>query len=106
MSPYQSTIDWNESALVAFEKGYLQIDLPAPLASNRPGKLTLFKDPGNGHTPQTVLPTLPWVDAMRQQAINYIAAVRGERPPMCGAQEAYQDLLSAREYIALMHPKN
>ncbi len=106
MSPYQSTIDWNESALVAFEKGFLQIELPAPLASNRPGKLTVFKDPGNGQTPQTVMPTLPWVDAMRQQAINYLAAVRGEGPPMCGAKEAYQDLVAAKEYIDRMHPQN
>jgi hypothetical protein len=36
---------------------------------------------------------------MRQQAINFVAAVRGERPPMCTADEALKDLLVAREYL-------
>jgi predicted dehydrogenase len=101
MSPYQTSIDWQESALVAFERGWLRLDLPAPLASNRPGRLTIFKDPSNGATPQTIIPQFPWVHAMRQQAINFIRAVRGEIPPMTGAAEALEDLRVAREYLRL-----
>jgi predicted dehydrogenase len=101
MSPYQTSIDWQESALVCFEHGWLQVDLPAPLASNRPGRLRLFRDPGKGATPQTVEPQLPWVHAMRQQAINFIAAVRGEIDPPCEAAEALEDLRIARAYIRL-----
>ncbi|MFH2068481.1 MAG: Gfo/Idh/MocA family oxidoreductase, partial [Candidatus Omnitrophota bacterium] len=32
MTPYQTTLDWQESALVCFEKGYVKLELPAPLA--------------------------------------------------------------------------
>jgi predicted dehydrogenase len=32
MTPYRTTVEWEEQALVAFEKGYLKLDLPAPLA--------------------------------------------------------------------------
>ena len=100
MSPYQSTIDWNESLLVAFEHGYVKIDLPAPLASNRPGRVEIFHDPGEGVTPQTIVPTLPWVHAMRQQAINFIQVVKGATPP-CDAREALDDLRIAREFIRM-----
>lgn len=102
MSPYTTTIDWHESALVAFERGYVRLDLPAPLASNRPGRVEVFKDPGGGVTPVTIVPTLPWVHAMRQQAENFVRAVRGEIPPMCEAHEAMEDLQAARAYIRLL----
>ncbi|MBC8075632.1 MAG: Gfo/Idh/MocA family oxidoreductase [Chloroflexales bacterium] len=101
MSPYRTTVDWQETALVAFERGYIQLDLPAPLASNRPGRVTIFRDPGAGAMPETTVPQLPWTHAMRQQALNFIRAIRGEAPPPCAADEALEDLRVAREYIRL-----
>jgi predicted dehydrogenase len=105
MTPYTTTIDWQESAFVGFEKGYVKLDLPAPLASNRPGRVELFRDPGKGATPTTTVPQLPWVHAMRQQAINYVRAVRGEAKPPCDSVEALEDLKVAREYIRLWKGK-
>jgi predicted dehydrogenase len=102
MSPYTTTIDWQESALVAFEHGYIKLELPAPLASNRPGRVEVYRDPGRGETPQTIVPTLPWVHAMRQQAMNFVAAVKGEMAPLTTAEEALEDLRVAREYIRLL----
>jgi len=102
MAPYNTTIDWQESALVCFERGYVRIDLPAPLASNRPGRVEIFKDPGKGMTPETTVPQLPWVHAMRQQSVNFIAAIKGKMEPPCGAKEALEDLKVARDYIRLL----
>jgi len=99
LSPYQTSIDWQESALVCFEKGWIRIELPAPLASNRPGQVTAFRDPGGGTEPATTTPTLPWVHAMRQQAINFVRAIRGEIKPPCEAVEALEDLEIAAQYI-------
>lgn len=101
MSPYMTSVDWQESVLVAFEHGYVKIDLPAPLASNRPGRVKIFKDPGKGVTPQTTEPQLPWIHAMRQQAINFLRAIKGEIKPLCEADEALEDLRVAREYVKL-----
>jgi len=101
MSPYRTTVDWQESALVAFEKGYVKLELPAPLACNRPGRVEILRDPGDGETPEVTVPHLPWVHSMRQQAANFVAAVRGERPPTCTAQEALEDLRVARDYLRL-----
>ncbi|MCC7494707.1 MAG: Gfo/Idh/MocA family oxidoreductase [Fimbriimonadaceae bacterium] len=101
MTPYQTTVDWQETALIAFEKGWLQLTLPAPLASNRPGQVELYRDPGGGRTPERITPTLPWVHAMRAQAANFCRAIRGEAPPPCDGREALEDLRVARQYLDL-----
>ena len=105
MTPYRTTVDWQESALVAFEKGYVKLELPAPLASNRPGRVEILRDPGDGAAPRTEVPTLPWVHAMAAQAASFVAAIRGEAPPPCVSTEALEDLVVAREYIRLWKGK-
>ena len=101
MTPYRTTIDWEESVLVCFEKGYIKIELPAPVTLNRPGRVEVFADPGNGVTPLRTTPTLPWIHAMRQQAMNFVKVCRGEMAPPCTAAEAVEDLKMARDYIHL-----
>ncbi len=101
MSAYSTTRDWQESALVCFERGWVRLDLPAPLVVNRPGSVTAFRDPGNGATPTTTTPVLPPVHAMRQQAIHFVRAIKGEIKPPCDAVEALEDLKVAREYLGL-----
>ncbi len=102
MSPYQTSVDWQESALVAFERGTVELSLPAPLAFNRPGSVKLFRDPGAGVAPETRIPQLPWTHAMKQQAINFVKAIKGEMAPLCTSEEALEDLVVAREYIRLL----
>jgi predicted dehydrogenase len=101
MSPYETTLDWQESALAAFEHGWVRLELPAPLTMFRAGSVEIFKDPSKDATPHRIRPQLPFVHAMRQQAINFIRAVRGEMPPMTGAAEALEDLRVARQYLRL-----
>jgi len=92
MAPYRTTVAWEESAMVAFERGYVRIGIPAPLAVNRPGTVEIYRDPGDGATPELTSPTLPPVHAMRQQAIHFVKVCRGEMPPPCDAAEAVEDL--------------
>jgi predicted dehydrogenase len=101
MSPYTTSVDWQEAALVAFEHGYVKLELPAPLALNRPGRVEILRDPGKGTTPQVLAPQLPWIHAMRQQAMNFISAINGESSPPCQAAEALEDLRVARAYLRL-----
>ncbi|MFH0795579.1 MAG: Gfo/Idh/MocA family oxidoreductase [Candidatus Omnitrophota bacterium] len=101
MSPYETTIDWQETALVCFEHGWIKLSLPAPLAINRAGRVEVFKDPGKSATPQIIVPQLPWISAMRQQAINFIRAIKREIPPMTTAEEALLDLQVAKDYLSL-----
>ncbi|MEN9937606.1 MAG: hypothetical protein RLZZ387_4185 [Chloroflexota bacterium] len=101
MTPYQTTVDWQESALAAFERGYVRLDLPAPLARNRPGRVEVLRDPGGGRVPETVVPHLPWSHAMYEQAAAFVRALRGEAPPPCEAAEALEDLRVAHAYLGL-----
>jgi predicted dehydrogenase len=101
MSPYFTTIDWQESALVCFEHGWIQIELPCPLAFTRPGKVTIYRDPNKETTPRTEIPQMPWVHAMWQQARNFVDAIAGKRPTLCTAEDALEDIQLAREYIKL-----
>jgi hypothetical protein len=50
----------------------------------------------------TFSPPMPPVHAMRQQALNFLAAIRGEIKPMCEAREAVEDLRIARDHIRLL----
>jgi len=100
MSAYTTPGDWQESAFVAFEKGFVKLELPSPLAYNRPGSVEIYK--ASGATALRIQPTLPWVHAMRNQAINFIKAVLGEAPAPCLAPEALEDMLVARDYIRLL----
>ncbi len=99
MAPYRTSVDWQEEAFVGFERGYIRIELPAPLALNRPGRVTMMRDPGEEGFPETTVPQLPWIDAMRQQAMFFVKATRGERTPLCEAEEALKDLKIGRDYI-------
>ena len=105
MTPYRTTIEWEESALVAFEKGYIKLRLPAPVTCNRAGTVEVYRDPGDGKTPERTFPTMPWVHAMRQQAMNFVKVCRGEMTPPCEAAEAVDDLQVARDYIRMRFGK-
>ena len=105
MTPYRTTVGWDESALVAFESGYVLLRLPAPLASNRAGTVEVYEDPGGGAVPRRSSPVLPPVHAMRQQAVNFVAVCRGQMPPPCDAAEAAEDLRAAREYVRMRFGK-
>ena len=105
MNSYSTTVDWQEHIFAGFEKGYVSITLPAPLALNRAGTVEVLTDPGNGATPIVTRPHLPWVHAMRQQALNFIKFARGDAPATCEAAEALDDLRVARDYIRLLTGK-
>jgi predicted dehydrogenase len=101
MAPYQTRNDWQESYLVGFERGYVFVELPAPLASQQPGRVTILRDSDKEPGPVTEMPILPRRHAMLNQAANFLAAIRGERPAPCTAKEALEDLKVAKDYIGL-----
>ena len=101
MSPYKTTLDWQESALVAFERGWIRLELPAPLASNRPGKVEIYHDAGQHVEPTLTRPQLSWEHAMRRQAKKFLAVIRGEADPPSDAAEALEDLRVARYYVLM-----
>ena len=90
--------------MICFEKGFIKVELPPPLACHEPGSVTVMKDNGKGE-PLTIRPSLPRIHAMRKQAMNFLAAVKGERPAPCESREAVEDLKVAMDYIRLFMEK-
>ncbi|MEZ5278044.1 MAG: Gfo/Idh/MocA family oxidoreductase [Opitutaceae bacterium] len=101
MAPYQSASEWQEQAFIAFEKANIRVDIPGPLTADAAGRVTVFRDRFDGTPPETLSPSLPPVHAMRQQAIHFADALRGNPTPLCRAEEALKDLQTAREYMDL-----
>jgi hypothetical protein len=79
----------------------VKLNLPAPLTIHLAGSVEVYSDPVDGAVPERSSPTLPWVHAMRQQAINFLKVCRGEMKPPCDASEAVEDLKIARDYVRL-----
>lgn len=100
LEPYSTSVDWQEHALVCFERGWVRIDLPAPLAMQIAGTVTVYEDKGwdSGFSS----PMLPNVCAMRNQAKNFLLAVAGEKTAPCVSAEAVKDLRIARDYINMV----
>jgi len=98
LEPYSTSIDWQEHALVCFQKGWVRIDLAAPLAPIS-GTVTVYEDRGWDSTYRT--PIMPNVCAMRNQAKNFCLAVAGEKAPPCASWEAVKDLWIAADYIKM-----
>lgn len=99
MEPWSDEIGWNESALVAFEKGYVRLDLPAPLVVNVAGTVTVHRGSAEG-TADTVH-TYPPIHAMLAQAQRFTDAIRGTATPPSDAHDALIDLEIADQYLAL-----
>ena len=102
MSPWENTVDWQESYLIAFEKGWIRVDLPAPLAYNRAGKVTVMEDNGSSDMPKTWSPSLPTIHAMKNQAMNFVKFLAEGKKVPSDSTDAVKDLKTAKQYIDLL----
>lgn len=100
MGTHTTSVAWQESVFVAYERGTIGIELPAPLAVNRSGRVVVYRDPKGG-TPERLEPQLPWVHAMRAQAESFVRAVRGEATDLATAEDGLKDLVCMRDYMGL-----
>jgi len=100
LEPYSTAVDWQEHAIVCFEKGWIRVDLAAPLAMQLAGTVTVYENHGWDSFAKT--PMLPNVSAMRNQAKNFLLAVTGQRSAPCASSEAVKDLRIAADYLRMV----
>jgi predicted dehydrogenase len=101
--PFNTSLDWQESALIAFDRGWIRLELPAPMVIDQPGRVTVYSDPGGGATPMLSSPTLEHWHAMRRQAKHFISALSGGPTPLCGPEDGLADLETAQKVIDLFN---
>ncbi|MEZ0324607.1 MAG: Gfo/Idh/MocA family protein [Fimbriimonas sp.] len=95
MAPFETAIGWHESVLIGFDKAAIGINLLAPLADHS-GSAEILRSDGSVERADIIRDP-----AMKMQAANFIAAIRGEAKPACEAAEALQDLRIARDWLQL-----
>lgn len=103
-TPYNSTRDWREHATVFFDKGYVKVYHPAPLALNRSGTAELFRDTATDALPVTTTPVFPSKSSMFSLAETFLAALKGETTPLCTPAEALESLIIARDWATKLFP--
>ena len=104
-TPYNSKNDWREYGIVCFEKGYVRVDLPTPLAINRAGTAEVFRDAGNGTFPASTFPVFPSKSAMCSQAENFIALLNGKKSTLCPMSEALESIVISQDWAIRLFPK-
>jgi len=97
MAPYQCADHWEETYLVCFERGWVRMELPAPMHANA-GRVFAYRGKGKGEC-SVREEHVGCLWSMDMQARNFLAAVRGERAPIATADDAAKDLDTAMEYV-------
>ena len=100
LEPFNTSVDWQEHALVCFERGWVRIDLTAPLARQLSSSVTIYEDRGWDSVFKT--PVMPNICAMRNQAKNFLLAVAGEKAAPCTSETAVKDLRIAADYLNMV----
>lgn len=101
MAPWQQEVGWNETALTCFERGWVKLDLPAPLASHVSGTVSIFGDTSDSGAPRLITHPPEPTHAMLAQASAFLAAIRGQETQLCPAHDAVIDLDIAAQYMNL-----
>ncbi len=90
--PYSSA-EWDESVLVTFDRGWVRLTLPPPLAWQS-GRIEVFDG-------TLTMPRVEDGPAFRKQAETFVSVCRGEQAPPSDAADALLDLELCDQAIAL-----
>ena len=100
MAPYHTRDHWTETYTLCFDQGFIELDLPAPLARQQAGRVRIFR--GKDRPTSFEQPLMPPQWAFGEQAKRFVAAVRGDEPTLSPAAEAVKDLETAEQYLRLL----
>jgi len=101
MSSYGLKHRWDEFYTLNFERGQIRLEMPAPMARQRAGNVTLYRQDGFDGTgkPQELRPVLPQRWAFEEQARAFVACLRDNTPTLSPAADGVKDLEFSESYI-------
>ena len=97
MGTYEVVNEWHEFYEAAFEKGKINLSLPAPLARQHAGEVEIYKNRGKDSIYER--PVIPQRWSMLEQARLFVDAVKNGKEPISSASDAVKDLKVAEDYI-------
>jgi predicted dehydrogenase len=101
MASYGLRNMWQEFYKICFEGGKIDLQIPAPLARQRPGNVCIYKTSGFGGSsePQTIESFLPQKWSFLEQARHFVECLRGGAPTISPTSDAIKDLEVSEQYI-------
>lgn len=99
MAPYGLKNRWEESYEIRFERGKINLSLPAPMARQRAGEVVIYKASDENSFPQIIKPLLPQKWEFLEQARHFIECLRDSKPTISPASESLKDLKVSEQYI-------
>ena len=81
--------EWQEGVEVLFEKGWLELQFPSPLARDAPARVELTRP---GARDEILAPTMPRSWSFRRQAEAFIADIHARREPLASGRDSIGDL--------------
>jgi predicted dehydrogenase len=97
MATYNVTDGWDEFYCAFFDKGWLNLSLPAPMARQHSGEVTVYKGV-NGRAVYEK-PVFPKRWSMYEQARIFVEEVERKREVISSAADAVKDLEFSESYI-------
>jgi predicted dehydrogenase len=79
---------WDEVTTVYFPDGYVDVKTPPPMLRNVPAQVERYR----AKLERKDGPVAAWTWAFRNQADNFLKAVRGDMPPVSSAEDGLADL--------------
>ncbi|MCC5876485.1 MAG: hypothetical protein JJU11_09740, partial [Candidatus Sumerlaeia bacterium] len=92
--------DWLEEYVAHFDRGLITMSLPAPMARQDTGKVSVYRHREEGAIVEQPQIDLAW--SMTEQAKRFVEEVRGEQPNVSPPEDAARDLEIAEAYIRLV----
>ncbi len=97
MSTYNVRDEWHEFYDAHFDKGFIALSLPAPMARQQSGKVKIYENTdSSGRYTDHVFPP-KW--SMAEQSKHFVEAIKSNIPCISPAEEAVKDLIFAEEFI-------
>jgi len=100
MANYGLQNTWQEFYKICFEKGKIDLQMPAPLARQRAGSVRIYKETGLvSSEPETIEPFIPQKWCFLEQARHFVDCVSNNKPTISPASEAVKDLEISEQFI-------
>jgi predicted dehydrogenase len=96
--PHTQVAEWDEGVQVHFARATLRLELPAPLARQQSGRVTIATA---GDGARIECPYVPPLWSFAEQAKAFVAAALGEGPEISPPEDAAKEVVLAHELVRM-----
>jgi len=82
--------DWNEETRFVFDKGHVSVRTPPPMQRQTAASVTVYRAVPPVREARELFVEVDW--GFRRQARGFVAALRGEAPPLAPAEDCLKDV--------------